>query len=493
MRSLRSYLCVIPSCLLGACGVDPLPPYGEVVLRVDTDLPAPRLAGRLRIDLYDAEGRWFETRDLARPNAHDWPVSFSVYTEASEFVRVWVRLRVYPEGKVRDYDGERFQDWPLVLAQPGEGNGLPRLLREGQDETPVREPDPLLTVDRLLLVEIVPESRRHGDVILHGRCAGTMVRMGEISDVGPHVEMASSCVDVAQQRSRVRPEALRSSPTVEAPRPAWPGEPCDPSTDPKVPCVEGHAMVLGSRYLAFGDFTDAVPERVVAVGRFWMDAQEVTVGRFRSSLEEGLSPPSPPMTNDGELSEVGESACTFTSSARDREGYALNCVPWATARAFCAFVGGDLPTEGQWELAATQEGRDHKTPFPWGQRDPSCDDVVFGRATLAGFEGHCASQGRGPVPLGVDDRLDRSPAGIRGLAGGMSEWMRDVAAGYAEPCWGASVLDPWCDLPGMENRSVRGGAWASPLPTLVGTFRMGRPATLKSSFIGFRCVYEALP
>lgn len=489
-RSLVAILWVA----VGACAVDPLPPYGEVVLHVNTDLPAPRLAGRLRIDLYDAEGRWFETRDLARPNPDDWPLSFSVYTEDLTPVRVWVRLRAYPEGKLRDYDGERFQDWPLVLEPAGDGNGLPRLLREGMDETPAQEPDPLLAVDRLILVEIAPDSRRHGALVLHGACAGTMARFGEVPDLGPQAGGASSCGKVAQQRSRVDAMPLQSAPSSESKCPGWPGEACDPFPDPDVGCVEAHALVLGSKYLAFGDYTDAAPERLIGVGRFWMDVQEVTVGRYRSVLARGFAPTEPPTANDGDLSsEVDESACTFTSSEGDREGFALNCVPWETARAFCAFVGGDLPTEAQWELAATQEGRDEKTPFPWGQTDPSCDHVVFGRATLAGIEGHCAARGWGPVPLGTDDGLDVSPAGVRGLAGGMSEWMRDAAAGYESSCWGASVLDPWCDLPGNENRSVRGGAWASPLPTLVGTFRMARAPRLKSSFVGFRCVYEVSP
>lgn len=472
---------------LASCGVDPLPPLGEVVLSVSTDLPAPRIAGRLRIDLYDTEGRWFLSRDLARPNADDWPVSFGVYSEDPVPKDVWVRLRVYPEGKLRDYLGERFQDWPDVLSPGPEGNGLPRLVLAGTDETPATEPDPLLTVDRLLLLRIPKEERLYVGVTLRGACTGTMPFLAQ----GPVAGEARSCVGVAQERQVATAEPLSSSPSL-IDGTAWLEASCEGPAGAGRVCVPGDVMVLGNRFLAFGDFTDAAPERLVGIPRFRMDAEEVTVGRFRDALRRGFVPPDPVTPHDGPLSPTQE-ACTFTSAPGDRENYPLNCVTWDTARAFCRFEGGDLPTEAQWELAATQEGRDVKTPYPWGQGDPACGEVVFGRAYLAGIEGYCATQGWGPVALGEHDARDVSPSGVRGLVGGMSEWVRDAGEAYDHPCRATSVVNPWCDLEGASHRAVRGGAWASPPPTLVGTFRMTRPASTPSDFVGFRCMVEGEP
>jgi formylglycine-generating enzyme required for sulfatase activity len=458
-----------------------------VVLVVHSDLPSPRIAGRLRIDLYDTDGRWFLSRDLARPNADDWPVSFSVYSEDPSPKHVWVRLRVYPEGKVRDYLGERFQDWPEVLSPDADGSGLPRLLVDGVDETPVTEPDPLLTVDRLLLLQIPREQRVYVGVTLRGACAGTMPSFGQ----GPISGEAHSCVTVAQQREVVTAEPLSPAPPAIDKTP-WLEMSCEGSAVPGPLCIAGNVMVFGNRFLAFGDFTDAAPERLVGIPRFRMDAEEVTVGRLRDALRRGFVPPDPVTPFDEPLSPA-QGACTFTSAPGDREDYPLTCVTWATARAFCVFEGGDLPTEAQWELAATQEGRDVKTPYPWGQDDPACGEVVFGRAELAGIEGYCAQNGWGPVALGEQDARDVSPSGLRGLAGGVSEWVRDAGEGYEHPCRATSVVNPWCDLAGAANRVVRGGAWASPPPTLVGTFRFTRPASTRSDFVGFRCVTEGGP
>src|SRR5262249_21735536 len=97
--------------LMGACHPAPalLPPLGEAVIIVDTDLPVPKLAGRLRVDAFTPDGTWYASRDYGRPDPSDWPVSFAVYSPdpAAERV-VSLRLRAYPEGKVRDYRGERF-------------------------------------------------------------------------------------------------------------------------------------------------------------------------------------------------------------------------------------------------------------------------------------------------------------------------------------------------------------------------------------------------
>lgn len=91
--------------------VDELTAYGEALFVVDTDLPVPQLAGRLRVDLYAEDGTWFESRDIGRADPRDWPASFSVYSDdATRTKRVLVRLRTYPEGSVRGYTGERFAD-----------------------------------------------------------------------------------------------------------------------------------------------------------------------------------------------------------------------------------------------------------------------------------------------------------------------------------------------------------------------------------------------
>src|ERR1700679_2676926 len=95
--------------LVAACSSSSssLPPYGEALFVVDTDVPVPLLAGRLRVDLYSPDGTWYESSDIARPNASDWPVSFGVYTDDTVHGRTaLVRLRTYPEGDTRDYIGE---------------------------------------------------------------------------------------------------------------------------------------------------------------------------------------------------------------------------------------------------------------------------------------------------------------------------------------------------------------------------------------------------
>ncbi len=95
---------------LSACGGQKaLPAHGEALVVVDTDLPAPALAGRLRLDLYAEDGTWFESRDVGRTDPSDWPSSFSVYSDDDAKDKlVMARLRVYPDGIVRDYAGERY-------------------------------------------------------------------------------------------------------------------------------------------------------------------------------------------------------------------------------------------------------------------------------------------------------------------------------------------------------------------------------------------------
>src|SRR5688572_24032070 len=111
-RGLVGWACPTFLVLAGACS-DELPPLPEAVIVVDTDAPVPDLVDRLRVDFYASDGTWVESRDLPRRFARDWPASFSVFGESPEAARsVFVRLRAYSDGHVRDYRGERFMERP---------------------------------------------------------------------------------------------------------------------------------------------------------------------------------------------------------------------------------------------------------------------------------------------------------------------------------------------------------------------------------------------
>src|SRR3954469_17137162 len=110
---LAERLPIVSAALLVAACTQQL---GEALIVVDTDLPVPQLVGRLRVDLHAPDGTWFESRDIARPDPRDWPVSFSVYSDDPlDDKLVSIRLRAYPEGHVRDYRGERFRERPAFV------------------------------------------------------------------------------------------------------------------------------------------------------------------------------------------------------------------------------------------------------------------------------------------------------------------------------------------------------------------------------------------
>ena len=452
---------------------------------VDTDLPVPLVAGRMRVDFFDESWTWYESRDIARPDPRDWPVSFSVYSEdEARDHRVWMRVRIYAEGKVRDYRGERFREWggPIVDPPPSAG---PRLLKNGADVTPPSEPQPLVTVDRLVLLRLTPGVRGRASVTLHGACAGTMAKLGP--------DAPESCVDTAKERSPVIAERLEgdlSIPTTTT-QGSWNASPCAPD-DPtsKRVCIPGGAFILGSDDILVTPGFDAFPERIVGLRGFFVDRQEVTVGEFRAAVARGFSPARFPKANEGALGDDPTgSACTWSASPHGHEDYAIDCVTWDTARAFCQLAGGDILTEAQWEYVATSAGRRSKSRFVWGDDAPTCDRAIYGRAALGGSVGVCQSHGAGPHPL-ADSASDVTTLGVVGMAGGIAEWVRDAYEPYNGACWGAApITETLCAEEGPLERSIRGGSWASPPPFLRSSARIGEGAAGQLASQGIRCVY----
>jgi formylglycine-generating enzyme required for sulfatase activity len=141
-------------------------------------------------------------------------------------------------------------------------------------------------------------------------------------------------------------------------------------------------------------------------------------------------------------------------------------VPWALADAYCRAMGGELPSEAEWEWAA--RGPTLAT-YPWGEDLPYADRVRFRAAA--------------PVVLAavgtmVQD-VTRGARPIHDLLGNASEWTRDA----------------W---PGRDGyRAVRGwplGKAGQPLPREGLSYRRAACAdpgcAVEADFdvIGFRCV-----
>ena len=291
-----------------------LPPLGEALIVVDTDLPL-SFAPRLRVDVYE-DGRWIESRDIVRPTATSWPASFSVFSPDPGGARTaTLRLRVYPEGSTRDYHGERSaRRRPTPLA-PGQrvtvvGDDTPRLMRNGVDVTPKLEPIPLMTVDRLIDVHVTPGMRGAVSVVLRGACLGTMA----------DVKNAMTCVDedsvlVPVMRAEPAGELITPATTVLGtfppkatcalePRAGSNAADGTPLFDDEV-CVDAALFRFGVPY-AEGLIYDEGVQIPAVLSPFLIDRWELTVGRLRQATREGFKLPSDdPIRTDAETGHAG--------------------------------------------------------------------------------------------------------------------------------------------------------------------------------------------
>lgn len=378
----------------------------------------------------------------------------------------------------------------------------PRLVVDGRDLTPTLEPAPTASVDRLVRVRLEPGVSARARFGLYAACATVEPKLVFDADFKLRVDQSLSCAtdgSLAPVTAAVAKEAF-DAPSIGA---AATEEPCDPgSSDDHVVCVPGGAFVLGER--AVDSLSDALPIaayplRVARVSRFWMDRREVTVGRYRQARAEGLAideyTDAVELVANGRatLSESEGGAATWSKRDLGREAFPLDYVAWAHAREVCAFYGGELPTEAQWEYAATTAGRPVRTLFPWGETPPTCARVVAARTTNAQL-GTC---GNGVGPVSVDELLARgdvTPLGIEGLGGNVAEHVLDSAARYDAPCWtGGPAKDAFCNDPTDPYRIARGGSWRWPPGYARATLRQADVPGFPLPTTGFRCVYREKP
>ena len=511
---------------------------GEALIVVDTDMPVPKIVSELRVDIYSADGtEWWDSRTIPRPLPEQWPVSFSVYSDDMNGEE-WalVRLRAYPSGYVEDYHGEGYVSLrapgasppgncctadclslcPRYWAQPG-----PRLSAgDGDggtvDLTPATEPQPLVTIDRILLVHLVPGVRGKVVVTLAGACDGTQAILPDPARASPQQSDIQSCVDTAATTVPVSEAAL--DPDMTLPQTSQQGQfeaplavdctnvprPGAPSLHDGEVCVRGGAMIFGGldgRQGSASAAVDNLPARIATVPSFVMDQYEFSVARYRAALAAGYSGRRGVVTNTGGAhvstqSEGSAGQCTFTATPIGQESQPLNCVDHPTAQELCGFYGGSLPLEVQWEYAATVFGRTEKdfatyAPGPGGA--PSCQDVAWarGNGTANIDDTQCFDA---KLPFGVadvdfgDDTTDPNGAGLFGMTGNVREHVADAFVSRRANCALTSNLDSPACVFGSSTHTVRGGSWESGPADISTASRRGLEDIAGTVSTGFRCV-----
>jgi len=184
-----------------------------------------------------------------------------------------------------------------------------------------------------------------------------------------------------------------------------------------------------------------------------------------------------------------DSASTRTDSPGENESRPVNNVDWFLAFAFCAWDGGRLPTEAEWEYATA--GGDENRPYPWGDAKPAPSLAVYDCTGDGSASGDCDPTGVLPVgsrPAG------NGRWGHADLAGNILEWTLD----HYEPLGYGDVAPGGCndcaDLtpsPGNPRRTRRGGSWNSPTQCLLATCRFGEWPDQTRSESGIRCARDA--
>ncbi len=213
--------------------------------------------------------------------------------------------------------------------------------------------------------------------------------------------------------------------------------------------ISGGKFQMGTDSLNWwGHFEDAYPVHEVTIKSFYMSKTEVTVEQYAECVDAlECMPP-----------ETGDS-CNWEKPRLKH--HPVNCVGWFRASQYAEFKGARLPSESEWEYAATSKGKNQK--YPWGNDNPTCKTTVMKENGVKG----CGLNSTMPV---CSKSAGNTEQGLCDMAGNVTEWVQDrYQVSYdGAPCDGSAAENT-----GYKRATavLRGGSFGSDVKRLRADYR----------------------
>jgi Tol biopolymer transport system component len=199
------------------------------------------------------------------------------------------------------------------------------------------------------------------------------------------------------------------------------------------------------------------PLHTVILSDFWIDRTEITNAQYVRCVENGGC-------RESRLAD---------NPTYNGDNYPVAGIPWQDAADYCAWAGGRLPTEAEWEYAA--RGTERRI-YPWGSVFDCAGGNFFDDFTECA-DGYANTAPVGSFPVGV------SWCGALDMAGNVWEWVSDKYEDYPT----AAQINPTEPSEG-DQRVLRGGSWGYDQDGIRTAYRYPVPPSANYFGVGFRCV-----
>lgn len=261
--------------------------------------------------------------------------------------------------------------------------------------------------------------------------------------------------------------------------------------DPEV-FVEGGDHVIGTDIEPWA-YDNERPAHLVSLDPFWIDTVPVRSGAYAAFIEadgygqrrwwsdEGWAWRQKAQLEHPEFwrREGGGtwSVLRFGRRMDLRLDEPVQHVCWHEADAYARWSGRRLPTEAEWEVAASVDADGQKRRFPWGNEEPCEVTANLGQR-------HDGPAAVGAYPAGA------SAHGCLQMVGDVWEWTSSDFEAY--PGFSSFPYREYSEVFfGSGYKVLRGGCWATSPRSARCTFRNWDHPTRRQIFSGFRCARDA--